>query len=73
MTEYSDPNKAPPILDTMIHMFMDKGELNPDFTPLFTHQVFWQRIMLFFIVVCPFWMLLGKPYMLYQEHRKIVD
>lgn len=56
---------APPIIATMINMFLGFGKLDAPFVPLLIDQPFQRMIMIIFLLVafvcCP-WMLAMKPY-----------
>ena len=63
--------KAPSIINTMIEMFLNGGEItSPDTTlPILDNQTTISKVMLSIVVVCPPWILFVKPYLVYTHNQ----
>lgn len=52
------------------YMFLSPGTID---TPLYSGQGFIQTVLLMVALICVPWMLCVKPYILWKEHKKIVE
>ncbi|KAI8916015.1 V-type ATPase, V0 complex, 116kDa subunit family [Gorgonomyces haynaldii] len=66
---YPDPSKAPGLLNTLIYMVLSPGSIQMQ---LYPGQGGVQVFLLLVAFIAIPWMLLAKPYILYQEHLKTV-
>jgi len=59
---------APSLLNVLINMVLQPGQVKPD-EHMYFGQSFVQFILLVLFVICIFWLLLAKPYVIFAERN----
>ena len=67
MTDWTGAN-APGLLNLLINMVLKPGRVSDD-DYMYFGQSLVQLILLFLFVICIFWLLLAKPYMIFAERN----
>lgn len=75
LTDWSgNESQAPSVVAIMINMVLNFGEvpeIDADrFLPLISHQALVCKLLLLIVILCPPWMLFGKPLLLKRDHDK---